>query len=97
MAWEPHQQVAAAVAEADEGALHLVEVAPGIVAGGVPPPGRERPQAGTQLVAFRPNGSERGGGPEADLALDAVDLDGGGEPVAVLVDALGAADAARAG
>ena len=37
----------------------------------------DRPQAGAQLVAARPDGLERGAGREADLALDTVDLDGG--------------------
>jgi len=94
---QPCEQLAAAVAEADQGALHLVEVPPGVVTEGMPPTGREGPQAGAQLVAVRPDGLERRAAREADLALDAVDLDGGGEPVAVLVDALGDAHAAARG
>ena len=63
----------------------------------VPTAGQEGPQAGPQLVAVRPDGLERGAVREADLALHAVDLGGGGEPVAVLVDALGDAHAAARG
>ena len=87
----------AAVAEADQGTLDLAEVAAGVVVEGVSSAFGERAQAGPELVAARPDGLERRAGREADLALDAVHLDGGGESVAVLVDALGDADAAAGG
>ena len=94
---QPRQQFAAAVAEADQGALDLAEVAAGVVVEGVASAFGERAQAGPQLVAARPDGLERRAGREAALAMDAVHLHGGGEPVAVLVDALGDAAAAAGG
>ena len=94
---QPRPQLPLAVVEGDQRAADLIEVAAGVVAEGVALAFGERPQAGAQLVAARPDGLERGAGREADLALDAVDLDGGGEPVAVAVDALGDADAAAGG
>ena len=56
---------------------------------GVPAAGRERAEAGPQFVTLRPDGLERSAGRETDFALDAVDLDGGGQSVPVPVDALG--------
>ena len=96
-AGQPHREVPAAVTQAHEQrVLHLIEVSPGVVVESAPVAFRERPQAGAKFVAPRPDGLERRAGGEADLALDAVDLDGGREPVAVAVDALGDADAAGA-
>ena len=59
-----------------------------IVAQGVPCPGWQRSQTRARLVPPRPDGLEGRTAGEAGLALDAVDLDGGGESVAVLVDFL---------
>ena len=74
--------------------LRWVETPSGVMSERMPVGGRERPQARAHLVPPRPDGLERRAWREADCVLDAVHLDGGGEPVAVLVHALGDADAA---
>ncbi len=58
---------------------------------------RQGPQARAQLVAPGPDRLERRAGRKADLALDAVDLDGGGQAPAIFVDAFGDAGAAARG
>ena len=75
---EPRQEVAAAVCEARQGALHFVEVSVRVVRQGVTFAGRQCAQARSHLVASCADGLERGARLEADRALDAVDLDRGG-------------------
>ena len=93
-ALQPQADVMPAVRDADEGAADLLEIPGRVVGQRLPRAGRPRAETGAQGVPARPDGLERRAGREADLALDAVDLDGGGESVAVPVDALGDANAA---
>ena len=82
----------AAVGETYERALDLVEVSFRVIRQGVTFAGRKRPQTRAYFVAVRPDGLERRARFEADLALDAVDLDRGGQAPAVLVNPCGHAD-----
>ena len=91
-AWTQSPDVVAAVRDARKLALDLLEIPLGIVRQGVACAGRERPQAHPQFVPTAPDGLQRRTRWEAELALDPVHLDGGGEAVAVLVDALGDPD-----
>ncbi|MCY4511213.1 MAG: hypothetical protein OXG35_30255 [Acidobacteria bacterium] len=88
-ALKPETDVMPAIRDTDELAADLLEIPVGIVSQGVPFAKRECPEARAQFVPPCPDGLERRAGREADLALDAVHLDGGGEPITVLVDALG--------
>ena len=84
----------AAVRDARKLAADLFEIPVRIVGRRVACTGRQRPQTDPQLVPPCPDGLERSTWPEPDFTPETVHLNGGGQSVAVLVDALGDADAA---
>ena len=90
--WQPCLKMPLPIGEAAERGADLIEIPHRIAGQRTASALTVETKAHPQLVPPCPNGLDRRAGWEADLALDPVHLDGGGESVAILVDALGNAD-----